>query len=574
MATRTTVALTLSSFVLTALVVFNAFYHKHQFYPSVVYMTKSNVSLAALYVQAFVFVYLVAQMACRLFFGQLRQIESEHLSERAWYAITETCLAFTVFRDDFSPKFVAQFALLLVVKCFHWLAEDRVDFMERSPIITILFHTRLMSVLGVLSAMDSYFVSHAYFTTLLRGASVQIVFGFEYAILMTVILHVATKYVLHSIDSRSVHPWEAKAVYLLYAELMVTFVRVVLYFTFVMVMIRLHTFPLFSIRPVYITLKSFKKALNDVFMSRRAINYLNNLYPNATEQELAQTDNVCIICREEMRSGQAKKLPCNHIFHASCLRSWFQRQQTCPTCRLDIIQATVVTAGLAQPRVVNNAQQPQPNFPGFAPPPQPAAAPMPPGMSPNAFMAHHQIPHMPVNANMFAPFAMPPPLPMPMFAPPFPLPFPAAPDFTAFTDDEVRQMEQDGRRGVEARVQALRNVQTLLDAAVVQLQQYLSIVPVLSIPQMTPTVDNTKPAPENGKIVNFDLGQKNGTSGIGDEEDKAGPSGVNGGPSPKVTSPENPFESLASGSEAEEVRQRRLKHFSQTQLANNDDQLD
>ena len=34
----------------------------------------------------------------------------------------------------------------------------------------------------------------------------------------------------------------------------------------------------------------------------------------------------------------AKKLPCNHIFHISCLRSWFQRQQTCPTCRMDVLQ--------------------------------------------------------------------------------------------------------------------------------------------------------------------------------------------------------------------------------------------
>lgn len=34
----------------------------------------------------------------------------------------------------------------------------------------------------------------------------------------------------------------------------------------------------------------------------------------------------------------SKKLPCNHIFHTSCLRSWFQRQQTCPTCRLNILR--------------------------------------------------------------------------------------------------------------------------------------------------------------------------------------------------------------------------------------------
>jgi len=34
----------------------------------------------------------------------------------------------------------------------------------------------------------------------------------------------------------------------------------------------------------------------------------------------------------------SKKLPCNHIFHTACLRSWFQRQQTCPTCRLNILR--------------------------------------------------------------------------------------------------------------------------------------------------------------------------------------------------------------------------------------------
>jgi hypothetical protein len=33
-----------------------------------------------------------------------------------------------------------------------------------------------------------------------------------------------------------------------------------------------------------------------------------------------------------------KKLPCDHIFHRNCLRSWFQRQQTCPTCRTSILR--------------------------------------------------------------------------------------------------------------------------------------------------------------------------------------------------------------------------------------------
>lgn len=64
----------------------------------------------------------------QIFFGTLRAAEFEHLMERFWYALTETCLAFTVFRDDFNPKFVALFTVLLFLKSFHWLAEERVDY--------------------------------------------------------------------------------------------------------------------------------------------------------------------------------------------------------------------------------------------------------------------------------------------------------------------------------------------------------------------------------------------------------------------------------------------------------------
>ena len=126
---------------------------------------------------------------------------------------------------------------------------------------------------------------------------------------------------------------------MLYTELIIGLVKVILYGLFIVIMVRIYTLPLFAVRPMYLTARAFKKAFNDVILSRRAIHNMNTWYPDATPEELENTDNVCIICREEMIANSTKKLPCNHIFHKNCLQSWFQRQQTCPTCRLDVLRA-------------------------------------------------------------------------------------------------------------------------------------------------------------------------------------------------------------------------------------------
>lgn len=287
----------------------------------------------------------------RIFFGTLRAAELEHLIERAWYAVTETCLTFTLFREDLNAKFVALFAVLLFLKCFHWLVEDRVDFMERSPNIIISFHIRIVSLLLVLASCDLGFIYYSHLGSAPKDSGYQLIFGFEYAILLANILNIVIKYALHWIDLASDNQWDEKAACLLYLELLMSLIKLSLYSAFVMQMLRYYSFPLFVLRPIYLCIRTFKKACSDVVMSRRAISNMNNLYPTVTQQELLATDNVCIICREEMNaeSGTAKRLPCNHIFHVSCLRSWFQRQQTCPTCRMDILRTPLPQANGAQP---------------------------------------------------------------------------------------------------------------------------------------------------------------------------------------------------------------------------------
>jgi len=530
---------TIGSALLTSLVVGNAFYQKKQFYPTVVYITKSKPSMAVLYAQGLLFVIMMGKFFRKLFFGQLRAAEFEHLVERSWYAVTETCLAFTVFRDDFSPKFLALFTFLLFLKSFHWLAEERVDYMERSPVITWLFHVRILSLLTVLMALDVYFVNVAYHSTISKGASVQLVFGFEYAILTTIVINTLAKYIFHVVDMQNDVPWENKAVFVLHTEVIIGFFKVVLYILFVIIMVRIYTLPLFALRPTYLALRSFKKAFNDVIMSRRAINNMNNLYPDVTPEELAATDNVCIICREEMTGG-AKKLPCNHIFHVSCLRSWFQRQQTCPTCRLNVLR-TAPQAPPMQPRNMppfnafvggaqgnpmfragahpfmnmwgggmppwaqqqvpqanipqqNNVEgqrpgenveaagadnQPQTNGvgtssqtagPSTSTQTQGAGATSAQFQYANPYMFQPNFPSASTSQTAY-PFNVPPMPFIPLVPPPPPLP-----NVTGLSDDELRRLEGTTREHLEARIQALRNIQILLDSAVVQMQQYSQVV--------------------------------------------------------------------------------------------------
>uniref|UniRef100_A0A336MJC4 RING-type E3 ubiquitin transferase n=1 Tax=Culicoides sonorensis TaxID=179676 RepID=A0A336MJC4_CULSO len=492
--------ISLVSICLTGIVIFNAYYQKKQFYPSVVYITKSNPSMVVIYVQSLVLVLMLGKLIRKIFLGQLRAAEVERLMERFWYALTETCLAFTVFRDDFNPKFVALFTVLLFLKSFHWLAEERVDFMERSPIIGWLFHIRVSSLLTILGLLDYYLIAYAYQSTVTKGATVQLVFGFEYAVLITMVINAAIKYILHAAELRSETPWENKAVFLLYTELVIGFIRVVLYIIFVVLMVKIYTLPLFAFRPMYYTMRNFKKALNDVILSRRAIRNMNTLYPDATPEELSTPENICIICREDMVNN-SKKLPCGHIFHTPCLRSWFQRQQTCPTCRLEILRApvTVENQGGAQVNQANNNNNNNNNNNDGVANAGGANQNNNNVIPPNPFinlMGATQTPNVLANSNSAIPLVPGSPLLLPPF--PFITPYavpppPMPPNLDTLSDEELRLLEGNERKNVEERIKLLKNIQLMMDASVALMNQYSAITARLPPIPVTTTVTPQPP---------------------------------------------------------------------------------
>lgn len=77
-----------------------------------------------------------------------------------------------------------------------------------------------------------------------------------------------------------------------------------------------------QVRDLYWTFRNFRNRVADFLRYRRVTANMDQRFPDATPEDLARCDNVCIICREEMlATTRNKRLPCGHVFHLHCLRS-------------------------------------------------------------------------------------------------------------------------------------------------------------------------------------------------------------------------------------------------------------
>ncbi len=141
-----------------------------RFFPAVQYMTTSKVAMAVLGNFAFSFALVLYRVMTKVwtasltllvllpkptpnlnpcclqvFLGTLRESEVEKINERVGQAVMETCLALTIFRDEINASFVTMFVILTFVKVFHWLIQDRVDYIETGPSVSRLQHFRAVS---------------------------------------------------------------------------------------------------------------------------------------------------------------------------------------------------------------------------------------------------------------------------------------------------------------------------------------------------------------------------------------------------------------------------------------------
>jgi E3 ubiquitin-protein ligase synoviolin len=116
--------------------------------------------------------------------GKLRDVEYELLVDNSKYAISETCLALTIFRHELSPSVLGMFGVLLFIKAFHWLARSRLEYFEQVEMVSLVKHVRLCSLMWLLVVVDILLTYYCVNYTLAHGKSVLILFGFEFGVLI------------------------------------------------------------------------------------------------------------------------------------------------------------------------------------------------------------------------------------------------------------------------------------------------------------------------------------------------------------------------------------------------------
>ncbi|XP_074560731.1 ERAD-associated E3 ubiquitin-protein ligase HRD1-like [Curcuma longa] len=320
------------SFLASMSAIYYAFSSRGQFYPATVYLSTSKLCFVLLLNMGLVIMCIMWQFVKRLFLGSLREAEAERLNEQSWREVMDILFAITIFRQDFSVTFLAMVTALLLIKALHWLAQKRIEYIETTPSVSMLSHARIVSFMFFLLIVDCLFL-HSSLRSLMqtRQASVALFFTFEYTILATTTVSTFVKYVFYVSDTLMEGQWERKAVYTFYLELVQDLLHLSLYIVFFLVIFVSYGIPLHLLHKLYETFHSFTKRVTDYVRYRKITSNMNERFPDATQEELNATDAICIICREEMIT--AKKLLCGHLFHVRCLRSWLERQHTCPTCR-------------------------------------------------------------------------------------------------------------------------------------------------------------------------------------------------------------------------------------------------
>lgn len=269
------------------------------------------------------------------FFERLQTNSVESIQMRTRATIMDSIYATTLYRHEGTYVFATFVTILLVVKCLHVYVINRISMFEEEPLSPRNEHIRHVCLIVVLFFLDIHLVFESmnyYFNA--KRDSMLALFIFEFVIRLIELTSQLLRYIFHAIDVRMEGRWNGKGSCTYYNELIADSTSLIVYLALFVYLSNFQAFPFYVGIEFSATFSRFRSCLTNFFRYRRVVLKMDEIFSDATQQDLTADNNICSICRDEMH--EASKLECGHIFHKSCLQSWLKLQLVCPVCRVNV----------------------------------------------------------------------------------------------------------------------------------------------------------------------------------------------------------------------------------------------
>ncbi|KAK3086154.1 hypothetical protein FSP39_014404 [Pinctada imbricata] len=286
---------------------------------------------------------LLGKVIQRLVFGSLRVMESQHLKDKFWnFLFYKFIFIFGVMNVQTVEEvvlWVAWFTMLGFLHLLTQLAKDRFEYLSFSPATPRITHGKLLALLFVLLCSTGNLIIISCLVGLQAGITIFAFLAAECFILGIRILHVLVRYVIHLWDMNTPSVWENRSLYVYYTELGFELAVLSVDFGHHLHMllwgnIFLSMASLIICMQLRFLFYEFKRRLQRHKNYRRVVRNMEARFSMATQEDIQQNNDNCAVCWEKMDT--ARKLPCGHLFHNACLRSWLEQDTSCPTCRTSL----------------------------------------------------------------------------------------------------------------------------------------------------------------------------------------------------------------------------------------------
>lgn len=280
-----------------------------------------------------------------LVLGTLRVSEQQHLRETFWdYFLQKTwfvlCIMDTETYAERSP-WAVWFTILGSIVLLSRLCRDRFEYLCSTPQTKRWPLAKISILMGLL-----LLVTVAFTTTVLLGQfTIETLFLLaDASYVLTYVVSVITRLIiLHYDNMRTNSVWESRGTVVYYSDLLFAMLLLCIdLMHHLHLLFKSHTYQGLSISLVYgyCVVKVHTLALEIRRRYRRHKIYLlvvqlvETHLAMASQEDIENNSDDCAICWEQMEA--ARKLPCGHLFHNSCLRSWLEQDTSCPTCRTSL----------------------------------------------------------------------------------------------------------------------------------------------------------------------------------------------------------------------------------------------